>query len=147
MSSIIRPLLVPRAEASTSLWARRRDIPIAILAWTTLAAVLLWGAGHIARTLLLLVVAALLAYALAPGVKLLERVMPRFLAILIMYIIVLRSGELTDLLCREYCHSTGRNALNLCTILAHSKKQWTTNSFRTVPSILWYLTKPNRLNS
>ena len=89
MSSIIRPLLVPRAEASTSLWARRRDIPIAILAWTTLAAVLLWGAGHIARTLLLLVVAALLAYALAPGVKLLERVMPRFLAILIMYIIVL----------------------------------------------------------
>ncbi|GAC1627848.1 MAG: hypothetical protein NVS4B7_17160 [Ktedonobacteraceae bacterium] len=89
MTSTIRPLLVPRAEAPTSAWARRRDIPIAILAWTALAAVLLWGAGHIARTLLLLVVAALLAYALAPGVKLLERVMPRFLAILIMYIIVL----------------------------------------------------------
>ncbi len=47
------------------------------------------GAGHIVRTLLLLVLAALLAYALAPGVKLLQRVMPRFLAILIMYIVVL----------------------------------------------------------
>jgi len=45
--------------------------------------------GLIVRTLLLLVLAALLAYALAPGVKLLQRVMPRFLAILIMYIVVL----------------------------------------------------------
>ncbi len=89
MSSNIRPLRVPRAEAPTSVWARRRDIPIAILAWTALAAVILWGAGHIASTILLLVLAALLAYALAPGVKLLERVMPRFLAILIMYIVVL----------------------------------------------------------
>ncbi len=89
MSSNLRPLLVPRAEAPTTVWARRRDIPIAILAWTALAAVILWGAGHIARTLLVLILAALLAYALAPGVKLLERVMPRFLAILIMYIVVL----------------------------------------------------------
>ena len=89
MSSNIRPLRVPRAEASTTAWARRRDIPIALLAWTALTAVILWGAAHIASTLLLLVLAALLAYALAPGVKLLQRVMPRFLAILIMYIVVL----------------------------------------------------------
>jgi len=89
MSSTIRPLLAPRAEASLSKWARWRDIPIAILAWTALVAIALWGAGHIVRTLLLLVLAALLAYALAPGVKLLQRVMPRFLAILIMYIVVL----------------------------------------------------------
>ncbi|MBA2395255.1 MAG: AI-2E family transporter [Ktedonobacteraceae bacterium] len=47
------------------------------------------GAAHIVRAILLLVIAALLAYALAPGVKLLQRVMPRFLAILIMYLIVL----------------------------------------------------------
>ena len=89
MSSNIRPLLVPRAEASTTVWARRRDIPIALLAWIALAAVVLWGASHIASTILLLVLAALLAYALAPGVKILERFMPRFLAILIMYIVVL----------------------------------------------------------
>jgi len=36
-----------------------------------------------------LTIAALLAYALAPGVKVLQRFMPRFLAILIMYLLVL----------------------------------------------------------
>ncbi len=89
MSSSIRPLIVPRSEPTTTKWARRRDIPIAILAWTALVFVVLWGAGHIVRTILLLVIAALLAYALAPGVKVLQRVMPRFLAILIMYLLVL----------------------------------------------------------
>jgi len=89
MSSSIRSLIVPRSEPTTTKWARRRDIPIAILAWTALVFVVLWGAGHIVRTILLLVIAALLAYALAPGVKILQRVMPRFLAILIMYLIVL----------------------------------------------------------
>jgi predicted PurR-regulated permease PerM len=89
MSSSIRSLAVPRLEPSATRWARRRDIPIAILAWTALVFVILWGAGHIVRTILLLVMAALLSYALAPGVKLLQRVMPRFLAILIMYLLVL----------------------------------------------------------
>ena len=89
MSSSIRSLTVPRSEPTTTTWARRRDIPIAILAWTALVFVVLWGAGHIVRTILLLVIAALLAYALAPGVKVLQRVMPRFLAILIMYLLVL----------------------------------------------------------
>ena len=89
MSSSIRSLTVPRSEPSATKWARRRDIPIAILAWTALVLVILWGAGHIVHTILLLVVAALLAYALAPGVRVLQRVMPRFLAILIMYLLVL----------------------------------------------------------
>jgi predicted PurR-regulated permease PerM len=74
---------------SSSKWTRRRDIPLAILAWIALIAVLLWGAGHIIRTLLLLTIAALLAYALAPAVKVLQRIMPRFLAVLIVYLIVL----------------------------------------------------------
>ncbi len=87
MASSIRPLPVPRSEPTTT-WARRRDIPIAILAWIALVFVVLWGAGHIVRTILLLIIAALLAYALAPGVKILQRVMPRFLAILIMYLLV-----------------------------------------------------------
>ncbi len=89
MSSSHRSLTVPRSEPTNSKWARRRDIPIAILAWTTVVFVVLWGAGHIVRTILLLVIAALLAYALAPGVKVLQRFMPRFLAILIMYLLVL----------------------------------------------------------
>src|SRR5258708_17955162 len=89
MSSPIRSFMVPRSEAATTKWARRRDIPIAILAWITLVLVILWGAGHITRTILLLIVAALLAYALAPGVKLLQRFIPRALAIHISYVIVL----------------------------------------------------------
>jgi len=89
LNSSLRPLTVPRSEPSSLKWARRRDIPIAILAWTAVVFVVLWGAGHIIRTILLLVLAALLAYALAPGVKVLQRFMPRVLAILIMYLLVL----------------------------------------------------------
>jgi len=89
MSSTTHPLAVSHTEAVSSKWARRRDIPIAILAWTALGYIILWGMGHIVRTLLLLTIAALLAYALAPGVKVLQRFMPRFLAILIMYLLVL----------------------------------------------------------
>ncbi len=49
---------------------------------------LIWGASHIVRTLLILAMASLIAYALLPLVKLFERVMPRFLAILLVYIVV-----------------------------------------------------------
>ncbi len=70
-------------------WARRCLIPLAILIWTTLVFLVLWGAAHIIRTILILVIAALLAYALAPGVTFLQRFMPRFLATLIMYLVVL----------------------------------------------------------
>ena len=85
----VRPLSVPRAEDARTRWARRRDVPIAILAWIAVVAVVFWAAGHIVRSLLILAIAALLAYALAPGVRILHRFMPRFLAILIMYLIVL----------------------------------------------------------
>lgn len=75
--------------ATVAKWIRRCGLPFAILAWTAVALLILWLAGHVIQTLLLLTLAALLAYALAPAVKLLERVMPRFLAILIVYLIVL----------------------------------------------------------
>ncbi len=89
MSSSLPSVPAPRNEPTSSKWARRRDIPIAILAWTALVFVILWGAGHIIRSILILTVAGLLAYALAPGVKVLTRFMPRFLAIVIMYLLVL----------------------------------------------------------
>lgn len=78
-----------REERQNSKWKRRRDIPIAILAWIAVVAIILWAAGHIIRSLLLLAIASLLAFALAPAVKLLQRVIPRFLAILIVYLVVL----------------------------------------------------------
>src|SRR6266566_2906628 len=84
-----------RDDASgSSKWTRRRDIPLSILAWIGVVAVVLWVASHIVRSLLLLAIAALLAYALVPVVKLLERVMPRFLAMLIVYLIVLSAFSL-----------------------------------------------------
>ncbi len=90
MSSNSRPLNILHGETSTgSKWTRRRDIPLAILAWIALVAVIIWAADHIIRSLVVLAIAALLAYALAPAVKLLQRVMPRFLAIIIVYLIVL----------------------------------------------------------
>ncbi|HEV2662644.1 MAG TPA: AI-2E family transporter [Ktedonobacteraceae bacterium] len=70
-------------------WVRRCGIPLSILAWTAVVALVLWGASHIARSLLILAIAALLAFAIAPLVKLLQRVMPRFLAVLIVYLFVL----------------------------------------------------------
>jgi hypothetical protein len=72
-----------------SKWVLRLVMPLAILAWIILGLVILWAAGHIFRSLLVLAVAALLSFALTPAVKLLERVMPRIVAILIVYLVVL----------------------------------------------------------
>ena len=70
-------------------WIRRVGIPLAALAWIGLIAVVLWAASHVARSLILLAIAAILAYALAPLVKVLQHFMPRLLAILVVYLIVM----------------------------------------------------------
>jgi predicted PurR-regulated permease PerM len=93
MSEKTRPFFGARTSAElrklSSKWAIRRDVPIALLAWIALVAVLIWAASHIVRTLLVLAISTLLAFALAPAVKLLQRIMPRFLAILVVYLVVL----------------------------------------------------------
>lgn len=82
--------------AVTAKWIRRCGLPLAILAWTAVVLLLLWLVGHVIQTVLLLAIAALFAYALAPAVNILKRVMPRFLAILVVYLILL--GALSVLL-------------------------------------------------
>jgi predicted PurR-regulated permease PerM len=84
------------AVAMIAKWIRRCGLPFAILGWTGVALLLLWLAGHIVQTLLLLTIASLLAYALSPAVKILTRFMPRLLAILIVYLVIL--GALSALL-------------------------------------------------
>lgn len=98
MSSTTRPRATRDGDSAAviAIWIRRCGLPFAILAWTGVALLLLWLVGHVIQTLLLLTLAALLAYALAPAVKFLQRVMPRFLAILMVYLIVL--GALSALL-------------------------------------------------
>jgi len=77
------------AISSSAKWIRRVAIPLATLAWIGLVAVILWAASHVGRSLILLAIAALLAVALAPAVTLAARVIPRILAILVVYLIVL----------------------------------------------------------
>lgn len=68
-------------------WARLRDIPLAILAWVAVFFVALWFIGHVAQTLLVLALAGLLAYALAPLVKRLTRWLPLPLATGLVYVV------------------------------------------------------------
>jgi len=82
----------PQSEILTvdvARWVRRVLIPLAILAWAGVAILLLMAAGYVTKTLLSQAIAMLLAYALSPLVTLFTRVMPRFLAILIVYLLVL----------------------------------------------------------
>jgi predicted PurR-regulated permease PerM len=67
-------------------WSRLRDIPITILAWMLVIGLLLWVAGHVIGTLLVIGLAVLLAYGLLPLVRHLSRLMPRPLAIAVVYI-------------------------------------------------------------
>ncbi len=69
-------------------WLRRVLIPLAILAWAGVAILILNAAGYLTRTLLLLGISILLAYALSPLATFFARAMPRFLAVLIVYLLV-----------------------------------------------------------
>lgn len=70
-------------------WIRGRDIGITILIWILVIIVFFWLIGHFITTVLLFVIAALLAYALLPAVTLLQRRMPRILAVTIVYLLAL----------------------------------------------------------
>ena len=62
-------------------------VPLSILAWLALIVVLGWALGHVTRTLITLVLSAVIAYALTPAVSLLSRWVPRWLALVLAYLI------------------------------------------------------------
>lgn len=68
-------------------WTRRLLIPLAIIAWGLLMYFTLLLAGHVVETLIFIAIAVVIAYALGPTVNWLDRRMPRWLAILIAYLI------------------------------------------------------------
>src|SRR5713226_5563364 len=74
-------------STSTTRWVRRLIISLTIFVWIALGIIVLNAAGYIIGTLLVFIVASLLAYAIAPVVRLLQRVMPRSLAILLVYLV------------------------------------------------------------
>ncbi len=68
---------------------RRLFILLEILAAVTLALIILWGISHIITSVLVVLIAALIAYAIVPVVELFQKIMPRALAILLAYLIVM----------------------------------------------------------
>jgi predicted PurR-regulated permease PerM len=68
---------------------RRLIIGLTILTWLAIGAVVLAVIGHIMGTLILLIAAGLLAYTIYPLVLLLQRFMPRMLAIVVVYLVAL----------------------------------------------------------
>ena len=70
----------------SSVWARRRDVAIAVLVWLIIATAAVWAAAHIMRAILILIIAALLAYALMPAVVFLTRWLPRWVALIVVYL-------------------------------------------------------------
>src|SRR5574340_631953 len=76
-------------RGSTRSWSRRLIILLTILAALVLAVMILLGLSHVITSLLVVVIAAFIAYAIAPVVEVFHRVMPRPLAILLAYLIVL----------------------------------------------------------
>lgn len=72
-----------------SAWMRRLIISLTILIWLAIGAVVLLVVGHIIGTLILLIAAGLLAYTIYPLVLLLQRFMPRLLAIVVVYLVAL----------------------------------------------------------
>src|ERR1051326_8762235 len=70
-------------------WLNARDRGLALVIWLALLLLLFWGLAHLVTTLLLLILAAVLAYALTPAVTLLSRWMPRRLSVVFVYILAL----------------------------------------------------------
>lgn len=75
-------------------WTKRLVISLTILAWCVLVGMLFWLLGRVAQAIFLLVIGALLAYTIYPLVKLLQRVMPRPLAIIVVYLLGLGLASL-----------------------------------------------------
>lgn len=95
-SKIEQPNASTPAPFSRSVWFRRLIIALTILAWMAIGAVVLMVAQRMIGTLILLIAAALLANLLYPLVRFLQRFMPRFLAIIVVYLVAV--GALSFLL-------------------------------------------------
>src|SRR5215471_717440 len=62
-------------------------VPLVVLAWLAVLLVVAWLLSHVTHALLILVLSTVVAFALSPVVELLERWLPRILAIAIAYVV------------------------------------------------------------
>lgn len=68
-------------------WQRALYLPLIILAWLAVAVVAGWLLSHFTKTILVLVISGIIAFALTPLVRLLSRWLPRGLAIGVAYVL------------------------------------------------------------
>ena len=75
------------SASTTDRWQRALYAPLTILAWLAVAVVVGWLLGHVVRTIVMVALSMILAFALAPIVTLFSRWLPRPLAIAGAYIL------------------------------------------------------------
>jgi predicted PurR-regulated permease PerM len=85
-------------KSETQNWQRALLLPLTILAWMAIGIIVLWLLGHIAHAVLVIALAVIVTFAVAPLVQLFERRLTRPLAIATAYLlgigIVLGLGSL-----------------------------------------------------
>ena len=82
----VEPAMRPLLRTKTD-WQEALFIPLTILAWLAVIVIAGWLLGHVVKTLMTLVLAGIVAFALTPLVSLFSRWMPRGLAIAIAYVL------------------------------------------------------------
>lgn len=70
-------------------WTKRRDIPLTFLAWLALLFIIGSVLLRISHALIIIIIAAVVAYALVPPVNFFKRFVPRITAIIIVYILLI----------------------------------------------------------
>lgn len=81
---------MPRVDGGArASWAHRRDVALTVVIWLAVIAFAFWAAAHVVHALLVLVIAGLLAYALMPPIDYISRWLPRPLAVVVVYLLVL----------------------------------------------------------
>ncbi len=88
-SAVPRHSVQAQHNTATSVWTRRLIILLTILAAIGLGFLFLWAASYITTAILIFIVASLIAYAIIPVVEFCQRIMPRALAIVLVYVVVL----------------------------------------------------------
>jgi len=74
-------------QSGLERWQRALYLPLAILAWLAVLVVVGWLLGHVTKTIVMIALAGVLAFALAPLANMLAHWMPRLVAIGMAYLI------------------------------------------------------------
>ncbi|TME39652.1 MAG: AI-2E family transporter, partial [Chloroflexi bacterium] len=78
---------VPERTPVPGAWLRALVLPLIVLAWLAVLVLIGWLLSHLTRTVLLVVLAAVLAFAFTPLANFFGRRAPRALAIALAYIV------------------------------------------------------------